>query len=134
LFPVQKSHFGPILLFPGPSIFVFLRATYTMLAGPNPLPVEALLSLSSCSWTDRFSWPNSEVAAPLLPLSSLGSWAFFFFDASRLGTAVVSAHVQTHINLKHAHHTHTTCTQTNLQLHSAYIVSFVRSPSPSMAP
>ena len=43
-------------------------------------------------------------------------WTFFY--ASHLGTAVVSARVQTHANPTHAHHTHTTRTQTNLQLYS----------------
>jgi hypothetical protein len=48
----------------------------------------------------------------------------FFVDTSHLGIVVVSAHT----NPTHAHHTHTTRTQTTLQLYSDHIASFVRSP------
>jgi hypothetical protein len=80
-------------------------------------------NLNICSYTDSHQFYTR---------TSHSHWSLIFFDASRLDTAVVSTHIQTHTNPTHAHHTHTTRIQTNLQLHSKHSASFVRSPGPSM--
>jgi len=57
-----------------------------------------------------------------------------FFYGSHLGTAVVSVHVHVLPNTR-AHLTHTTCTQTSIQLHlDLKTASLKRSLGPSMAP